>query len=285
MLRVALTVVAVLALFLALVWAGQRRLIYFPMAGVPAPGLAGLPDAEAIAIPTGDGLTLGGWLVPPSVASIGWTVIVFNGNAGHRGFRAPLAAALARHGIATLLFDYRGYGGNPGRPSERGLALDARAARDWLDRRPGLAATRVAYFGESLGAAVALGLAAERPPAALILRSPFTALADVGRHHYPLLPVGLLLRDRYPSLQRIRRLRVPLLVIAGVRDRIVPARQSERLFEAAPGPKRLELIPGADHNDLALLAGDRMLGAIVELLRGVAVLSAAQAADRRDASS
>lgn len=270
MLRLALTLLAVVALFLVLVWAGQRRLIYFPMGGVPGPAGAGLPDAEPVSLPTADGLTLHGWLLPPSGPPTGWTVIVFNGNAGHRGFRAPLALALARRGIATLLFDYRGYGDNPGAPSEGGLALDARAARDWVDRQPGVAPDRVAYLGESLGAAVAVELAVERPPAALILRSPFTSLADVGRHHYPILPVGLLLRERYPSLDRIRRLQVPLLVVAGRRDGIIPPRQSERLWEAAPGVKRLVMIPGADHNDLELLAGDRMIAAIVDFLEGIA---------------
>lgn len=270
MTRLALTLLVVVVLFLTLVWVGQRRLIYFPMGDVPGPAGAGLPDAEPVVLPTADGLALHGWFVPPGAPPIGWTVIVFNGNAGHRGFRAPLAVALARRGIATLLFDYRGYGDNPGTPSEGGLALDARAARDWVDRRPGVDPTRVAYLGESLGAAVAVGLAVERPPAALILRSPFTSLAEVGRHHYPILPVGLLLRDRYPSLERIRRLAVPLLVVAGDRDGIVPVRQSERLVEAAPGPTRLVLIPGADHNDLELLAGDRMVAAIVAFLEGIA---------------
>lgn len=270
MLRVTLALLAVVVLFLGLVWAGQRRLIYFPLRGVPGPAGAGLPQAQPIAIPTADGLTLNGWLVPPEAPPTGWTVIVFNGNAGHRGLRAPLALALARRGIATLLFDYRGYGDNPGSPSEGALALDARAARDWVDRQPGAEPSRVAYFGESLGAAVAVGLSVERPPAALILRSPFTSLADVGRHHYPILPVGLLLRDRYPSLERIRRLAVPLLVVAGDRDGIIPPRQSERLFEAAPGPRQLALIPGADHNDLELLAGERMIAAIAEFLEGVA---------------
>jgi uncharacterized protein len=123
------------------------------------------------------------------------------------------------------------------------------------------------YFGESLGAAVALQLALDAPPAALMLRSPFTSLADVGRRHYPYLPVGLLLRERYESIRLISRLTAPLLVVAGEHDRIVPASHSRRLYEAARGPKRLVLIPGADHNDVALLAGERLIS---EMLRFVA---------------
>ena len=161
--------------------------------------------------------------------------------------RAALAGALNRMGHSVLLFDYRGYGGNPGRPTEEGLASDARAAQAWLSAQPGV--ERIVYFGESLGAAVAVGLAVERPPAALVLRSPFTSLADVGAVHFPWLPVRLLLLDRYPSIERITAVRAPLLVIAGDRDDIVPASLSRRLYDAAAEPKRFVLVPGAGHND------------------------------------
>jgi hypothetical protein len=181
-------------------------------------------------------------------------VLVCNGNGGNRSLRAPLAAALARAGLAVLLFDYRGYAANPGHPTEDGLAADARAALAYLAARPEVDPARLVYLGESLGAAVALRLAVERPPAALVLRSPFASLAEVGRLHYPWLPVSLLLADRYDSLGRVGELAAPLLVVAGERDRIVPASHSRRLFDAAPRPKRLVLLPGADHNDLDLLA-------------------------------
>ena len=174
--------------------------------------------------------------------------------------RAPLAAALNRMGYSVLLFDYRGYGGNSGRPTEDGLAADARAAEAWLAAQPGV--ERVAYFGESLGAAVAVGLAVQRPPAALVLRSPFTSLPDVGAVHYPWLPVRRLLLDRYPSIERIASVSAPLLVIAGDRDDIVPLSLSKRLYDAAAEPKRFVLVPGAGHNDPALLDGPRMLAEV-----------------------
>jgi fermentation-respiration switch protein FrsA (DUF1100 family) len=250
--------------------AAQRRLIYFPLAGVPAPVRVGLPRAEPVQFPTDDGLTLQGWFVPPAadVPPRQVTILVFNGNGGNRAFRAPLAARLSDRGFATLLFDYRGYGGNPGTPSEEGLALDARAARRYLLARPG-GADRLVYYGESLGGAVAVRLAVEHRPTALVLRSPFTSLADVGRHHYPFLPVRSLLLDRYPSLERIGDIRCPVLVVAGMADRIVPPVQSERLYEAAPLPKRLFVVQGADHNDEALLAGPEVLDAVVSFLDGL----------------
>ncbi|HZA84086.1 MAG TPA: alpha/beta hydrolase [Actinomycetes bacterium] len=199
----------------------------------------------------------------------GPAVLVCNGNGGNRSLRAPLAAALSRMGLAVLLFDYRGYGGNPGHPTEAGLAADARAALDYLTGRPEVDPARVVYFGESLGAAVALRLATERPPAALVLRSPFASLAEVGQLHYPLVPVSLLLRDRYDSAALAGRLAAPLLVVAGGRDRIIPASHSRRLFAAAPQPKRLVVLDGADHNDHDLLAGPRLLAEVRAFLAGV----------------
>ena len=244
----------------------QRSFIYFPLAQTPPPVASVLPGAEEVRLRTDDGIELTGWFRAGGAGAT--TVIVFNGNAGDRSHRAPLATALAREGFGVLLFDYRGYAGQPGTPSEDGLASDARAAVAYLQGRAGVDASRIAYFGESLGAAVAVRLATERAPNALILRSPFTSLEDMARLHYRWLPVGPLLADRYGSIDRIRDVRAPLLVIAGARDRIVPLAHSRRLFDAANEPKRFVPIDGADHNDLALLAGDRLIAETLAHLRG-----------------
>lgn len=250
-------------LLVGLAWLFQRQLIYLPAAKVPP--TAAPASTEEVKLHTQDGLTLAAWFVPGAGEGPWDAVIVFNGNAGNRSHRTPLAEALSETGIAVLLADYRGYGGNPGRPSEEGLALDSRAALEHVLARPDV--DRIAYFGESLGSAVAVRLATEHPPAGLVLRSPFTSLADVGRHHYPFLPVGALLRDRYPSAERIGRVRAPLLVLAGDRDGVVPTEQSRDLYEAAREPKRFVLIEGAGHNDHALLAGDELLDEVVRFLR------------------
>jgi hypothetical protein len=254
------------ALALALLWLGQRRMIYLPFGDVAPAASLGLPHAEDVTFTTDDGVTLHGWFVPAASTPARFTMIVFNGNAGHRGMRAPFAAALARHGVATLLFDYRGYGDNAGMPSETGLAQDARAARAWLTTRADVDTSRVVFFGESLGAAVALRLASETRPFALVLRSPFTSLTDVGRHHYPFLPVRWMLRDRYPSLERVGSVSCPTLVIAGERDRIIPIEQSRRLYAAIATEKRLVVIAGADHNDEELLDGPELMRAMLDFL-------------------
>lgn len=244
-----------------LIFLFQRSLIYLPSGSVPDPP----PGVQPVTYDTEDGLTLDAWFVA-SEEDRG-SVIVFNGNAGNRSGRLPLGRALADAGYTVLLTDYRGYGGNPGSPSEQGLAEDARAARAYMAQRVG--SDRLFYFGESLGAGVAIGLAIEDAPSALILRSPFTSLPDIASVHYWYMPSSLLLKDRYPNLERIDELDVPLLVIAGTEDQIVPIGQSQELFEAASEPKELLVIDGAGHNDAALLDGDEMIEAVVEFMSGV----------------
>jgi uncharacterized protein len=253
---------------LLLIWAGQRRLIYFPDTNVPDPGAANLSPIEPVRIPAEGGATLHGWYLPSPARAV-FTVIVFNGNAGNRAYRAPLGAALRKLGFNVLLFDYRGFGGNTGIPTETGLAADARAARAYLLARPDVQAGGLVYFGESLGAAVATALAAEHAPAALILRSPFTSMVEVGRFHYPVLPVRWLLRDRFASIDSIATVRSPVLIVAGDRDSIVPFDQSRRLYDAVVTPKQLVVVQGADHNDGELLNGAQMMEAIASFLARV----------------
>jgi fermentation-respiration switch protein FrsA (DUF1100 family) len=254
-----LLVVATLGI-LAL-WALQRRLIYFPDGSVPDPGQ--LPaDWEPVSFDTIDGLELQAWYRRAPVGNP--VVIVFHGNAGNRGDRVSLGTGLAAAGLGVLLTDYRGYGGNPGYPTEDGLASDARAAADFVkDRAPD---SPIVYFGESLGAAVAVGLASVEPPAALVLRSPFTSMVAVARVHYPWLPASLLLKDRFPSLERIATIDAPTLVIAGEADATIPVRQSRDVFDAAPGAKQLIVISGADHNDAVLVSGAEVVEEIVTFI-------------------
>jgi hypothetical protein len=249
----------------AVVWLLQRRLIYFPTGPLPRPADVGLDSAQPVAFTTADGVQLEAWYIPAAGEPAG-AVLVVPGNAGNRAHRAPLAAALRDAGLATLLLDYRGYGANPGHPSQDGLLSDARAAADALQDRSGVGDDRLVYYGESLGASVAAGLAAERPPAALILRSPFPDLAQVGQRQFPWLPVGLLLRDRFPTTEWVARYEGPTLVIAGDGDTLVPPQLSRQVADAAGGPADVEMISAIGHNDPALLDGPQTLRAIQRFL-------------------
>jgi hypothetical protein len=258
---IALPLIAV-AVLLLLLWAGQRSLMYLPLGAVVPPAAAGLHGAGAFAARTSDGISLGAWFLRADGAQRAATVIVFNGNAGNRSHRAPLARALADAGFDVCLFDYRGYGGNTGSPTEAGLLLDARAVHAAVAGRTDVDAGRIILLGESLGTGVAVSLAREVDPMAVVLRSPFTSMADVAAHHYWFLPARRLLWDRYDSLSRIGALTCPVAVVAGDRDRVVPLALSRRLFDAIRAPKRFLTVGGTDHNDVELNAGPQVVDAV-----------------------
>ncbi|KOV89903.1 alpha/beta hydrolase [Nocardia sp. NRRL S-836] len=249
-----LIAVAVVVTIVAVVFSFQRKLVYFPSPGpLPSAGEV-LPGGRDVRLVTADGLVLQGWHV--EVRDAPATVLVFPGNGGNRLGRVPLARELADAGLSVLLFDYRGYGGNPGTPSEEGLAMDARAALDLVDGP-------VVYFGESLGAAVAVELATHRAPAGLVLRSPFVSLAEVGSHHYPWLPVRMLLQDKYPVTERVSGVDAPAVVLLGTADSVVPPDQSRAVAAAARA--RLLEVAGADHNDEVLVSGRAVIDAVVSV--------------------
>ncbi len=265
--RTALTLLGIVAgVWLVLVvaaWALQRQIIYLPDAADPGPPP---PGAEEALLETDDGLELTAWYLAPDGEAVG-TILAAPGNAGNRALRAPLAEGLVQRGHAVLLLDYRGYGGNPGSPHEDGLVADAAAARQYLLERDDVDEEALIYLGESVGTGVAAALAARQPPAGLVLRSPFPELADVGRGHYPFLPVGLLLRERFPIADHLQAAGVPLLVVAGGSDSIVPTDLSRRVASQADG-HYVEL-EGVDHNDRALLDGGEYLDAVDRFVRDV----------------
>lgn len=263
--RVVVIVLVVAVVVLTLLWVFQRRLIYLPSTTSVPPAEVVIPGARDVVLHTSDGLQLGAWLVPAEQPDRGLTVLVASGNAGDRAARAPLARALAEEGLSVLLFDYRGYGGNPGSPTEHGLAADVRAAQSFLVDNANVSPSRLLYFGESLGAAVVTELAAEHPPAGMVLRSPFVDLTTIGELHYPFLPVPQLLRDKYPLVQHLADVKAPVSVVYGAEDSIVPPGLSSAVAAAAPELLAKVEIPGADHNDPALVHGPRLIAAVVDL--------------------
>jgi uncharacterized protein len=242
----------------------QRQLTYFPDASPVPRADEVMPGSRDVTLHTEDGLELGAWFVPSTGREdTGMAVLFAPGNGGNRAGRAVFAERLSRLGFEVLLMDYRGYGGNPGSPSEAGLAADAMAAVRALEEL-GYPSSRTLYFGESLGTGVVAALQAERPPAGVILRSPFTSLADVGAHHYPWLPVRALIRDRFPVLERFEESDEPVTVIYGDRDSVVPTELSARVADGLPNLAERLVLPGVDHNDPPMF-GPRVADAVVRL--------------------
>ncbi len=243
----------------------EKRLIYFPMREheVTPAGL-GL-KFEDVDLHAEDGVALHAWYLPLPDAA--YSFLVCHGNGGNIAHRLDRALMLqSRLRAASLLFDYRGYGRSQGSPDEEGTYRDARAAYRWLRSR-GVEPGRIVIFGESLGSAVALQLALEAEARALVLEAPFASIPAMARAVYPFLPLWPFVRTRYDNLGKVSGLRMPLLVLHGDRDQVVPFAQGRRVFDAAPEPKRFFAIPGASHNDAYLAGGDaywRAIGGFLE---------------------
>ncbi len=251
-LQVLILAVGTYVLVVGLVYLGQRRLMYHPGGVAGAPADAGLPDAGEVRVSTADGVELRSWYMAPQP---GRPVILYlHGNAGTIADRAFKARLFARQGIGVMLAEYRGYGGNPGSPTEAGLYADARANLAWLADK-GHDPASIVVYGESLGTGVAVQAALElalagTPVRALVLEAPFTAMTDAAGVHYPWLPTGLLTRDRYDSSAKIGAVRCPVLILHGSADRVVPQDQGMRLFALAAEPKTAAWLPGAGHGDV-----------------------------------
>lgn len=242
-----LAVILVYAGFVALLFFFQRSLQYHPMAADLDPKRFNLPEMSVVEIATDDGLKLKSWY---KAAENGLPTILFlHGNAGHIGFRAGKAKPIIEAGYGMFLLSYRGFGSNPGKPTEQNLYLDAQAALAYL-KEQNVPLHKTVIYGESLGTGVGVDVAQHLDLAAVILESPFSSMADAARHHYPIMPVNRLLKDRYESIEKIKNLRSPLLIIHGENDRIVPFELGKRLFEAANEPKRFLPVKYAGHNDL-----------------------------------
>ena len=212
------------------------------------------PDESGYA--TRDGVRLNGWFVPHSEARS--TLIWFHGNAGNIGHRVENLKLLHdRVKVNIFIFDYRGYGRSDGRSSEKGTYLDAEAAVELIQEKiSGDAAKNIVFFGRSLGAAVAAEMAMRFAPRGLILESPFISIAEMARVLFPLLPIGPFLQTRYDVLEKIGKIQVPLLVLHGERDEIVPFEHGKAIFDAAPEPKKFFAIAGASHNDTYAIGGE-----------------------------
>jgi fermentation-respiration switch protein FrsA (DUF1100 family) len=243
-------IIAIYCLFVLLVYLLQRHLIYFPspVNAMPSPDASGVPEMHIVELHTADGLTLKAWYQKPPLANAP-TLVYFHGNAGHIGHRAFQVMPFLTAGYGVLLVTYRGYSGNPGTPCEEGLYLDARASLEFLASQ-NIPNRNIVLYGESIGTAVACQMASEYTVGAIILQSPFTSLEDVGKYHYPFLPVGWLIKDKFDSLKKTSQLHVPVLMLCGDNDTIIPPSLSLKLFHAFSEPKQFVSVAHSGHNDL-----------------------------------
>jgi fermentation-respiration switch protein FrsA (DUF1100 family) len=260
-----LALVLIYAGLLALLYVKQRGIVFRPdiaRADLVAAGLA--EQMTEIEIKTGDGLTLHSWWAP-ACRSDGRVIVYFHGNAGHRGGRAERIRDYLAAGYGVLLVGYRGYGGNPGILSEAGIYEDARANLAFL------AAQRVrleqtVLFGESLGTAVATEMALQHSVLALVLEAPLASILHSARARYPLFAFDWLVRDKFDSLSKIRKVKVPLLIVHGERDKTTAVKFGRMLHAAANEPKLGVFLPEADHNNLMDHGLARMTMEFVEKL-------------------
>ncbi len=235
----------------ALVYAGQRALLYPGGAdSLPAPAEVGLADMAPVTLRTEDGLALTAWYRAPVLGPAGMTVLMAHGNAGTIADVAAKARVVLDGGFGLLLLEYRGFGGNPGRPTQDGLMADARAAIAFL-KAQGARAETLAYYGESLGSGVVIHLAAETlDPAAIVVEGAFSRAVDVARLRYGWLPVKALMKDPWDSVAALAGLQAPLMILHGEQDRVVPVFLAKRLAEAAQGRVEAVYFPAGGHVDL-----------------------------------
>jgi len=238
---------------------------------------------DDIMFTTEDGLKLNGWFVPGKMVSQTresmdsqnkesmdsqnkqsmYTLLWFHGNAGNISHRIENIEMLYdRLPVNIFIFDYRQYGRSEGKISEKGTYIDARAALKYLHSRKDVDPKKIIFFGRSLGSSVAVDLAIKEKCRALILESPFSSIKEMSKSLYPFLPVSYFVRTKYDTLSKIRDAKVPVLIIHGDKDDLVPIEQGRKLYETANGPKEFYSIPEANHNDTYIAGGEKYFDVI-----------------------
>lgn len=232
--------------FAAMLYFAQRSMMYFPETIHTSPAQAGLPEAEEIALTASDGVHIVGWHVPPRDGKP--VILYFHGNGGALRYRVQRFHELVKDGIGLVAIEYRGYGGSEGSPSEAGLFADADAAYAFAAAR--YRPEQIVLWGESLGSAVAVYLAAEKPVGRVILEAPFTSAAAVAALRYWFMPVRLLMKDQFRSDERIQKVAAPILILHGLKDQVVPYAMGEQMFDLIKAKKHIVRFLDGGHEDL-----------------------------------
>ena len=222
----------------------QRKLQYHPYKEQVSPTQYELEGVEAVSFDTEDGESINAWYGPAKAGRP--TIVYFHGNAEAIQHRWERVKLFMDHGYGVLMVSWRGYAGSTGTPTEAGFKLDAAAALRFLEVK-GIEPDRLVYFGESLGSGVAVPLAVEKPPAAVILDSPFTSAADVGQHTYWFVPTALLLKDKFDSMAHVKNVKSPVFIFHGDADRVVPQKFGRALYDAFETSKEFVDLPDFGH--------------------------------------
>jgi len=273
--RIRLTLTFLLLAYLllcAVMWAMQRHFIFKPRALLQtSPDRLGI-KFEEVHIPSGSGAEHGdlyAWWLPVETADAP-TILYLHGNDKNMAAAIDLDRAARMHsmGYNMLTVDYRGYGKSTGGdPNEVKVYEDAEAAWTYLIKQRACDPKRTFIYGHSLGGAIAIDLATHHPEAAgLIAESNFTTMADMGKLQYPYLPEQLL-NQRFDSMSKVGSLKIPLLLIHGTWDRLIPYQMSQRLFDSSPQPKTLKLIEGGEHGNDAIIAPLEYRAAISDFIQ------------------
>lgn len=264
--RISIVILLTYAGVCVLMAALQSKLLYFPTKGIDAtPADVGLAFDD-LTLTTSDGVAIAAWYIPHEDAT--GSVIFCHGNAGNLSGRLHSFTLFHRMGVNVLAFDYRGFGRSDGKPSEIGTYEDAEAAWRYLIDTRGESPDRVVLFGRSLGGAVAIELATRHTPAALIVESTFTNIVDMGRLHFPLLPVRWIVTYRYDSIEKVPHLTCPKLFLHGRDDTLIPFDNGRKLFAAAAAPKEFVETPG-NHNEAGFTYSPEFTRRLAEFIAAV----------------
>jgi uncharacterized protein len=226
---------------------GQRKLMYFPDRTRVLPAQAGLSGVEERVLTAPDRARIIAWYGKARPGQP--TLLYFHGNAGGLVDRAERIRRFMGEGWGVYMMAYRGYSGSTGSPSETANVADARLAYGALTLE-GVAPQSIILYGESLGTGVAARIAVERPSGGLVLEAPYTSIVKVAAKAYPYLMVGTLLSDRYETDKVIKQVRVPVLILHGERDGVIPVAMGRELARLANEPKQLATFPSAGHSDV-----------------------------------
>jgi len=221
-------------------------------------------DFEDVVFESQDGLKLNGWYVPAKDSQ--FTILFCHGNGGNISHRLDSINVFHNLGLSCFIFDYRGFGNSEGRPSEKGTYLDVRAAYNWLTGKKNIAADKIIVFGRSLGGSIGAQLASKVRPGGLVLESSFTSYVDMGRRFYPYMPVRWFARFSYRTIDYIKEIHCPVLMIHSRNDEVVPFEFGLELYETANEPKEFVEIFGS-HNDGFLVSAETYKGGWTKFLR------------------